>query len=54
MAIAEAAAKYVRKPRSNDNLTTRRLGYDPMSFDDGLRLLIPWLRGLGRLDPAAA
>ena len=44
MAIAEAAAKDVRKPRTSDNLTTRRLGYDPMSFDDGLRLLIPWLR----------
>ena len=54
MAIAEAAAKDVRKPRTNDNLTTRRLGYDPMSFDDGLRLLIPWLRALGRLDPVAA
>jgi len=50
MAIAEAAAKAVRKPRTNDNLTTRRLGYDPMSFDDGLRLLIPWLRKLGRLN----
>jgi len=24
-------------------------GYDPMSLDDGLRLLIPWLRELGRL-----
>lgn len=54
MAIAEAAAKDVRKPRSKDNLTGRRLGYDPMSFDDGLRLLIPWLRELGRLDPAVA
>jgi dihydroflavonol-4-reductase len=50
MAIAEAAAKAVRKPRTNDNLTTRRLGYDPMSFDDGLRVLIPWLRKLGRLN----
>lgn len=50
MAIAEAAAKDVRKPRTNDNLTIRRLGYEPMSFDAGLRLLIPWLRGLGRLD----
>ena len=49
MAIAAAAAKSVRKPRTNDNLTTRRLGYQPMSFDDGLRLLITWLRGLGRL-----
>ena len=44
------AAKDVRKPRTADNLTTRRLGYDPMSFDDGLRLLIPWLRELGRLE----
>jgi dihydroflavonol-4-reductase len=54
MAIAEAAAKDVRKPRSKDNLTTKRLGYHPMSFDDGLRLLIPWLRELGRLDPVVA
>jgi dihydroflavonol-4-reductase len=49
MAIAEAAAKSVRKPRSTDNLTTRRLDYHPMSFDDGLRLLISWLREIGRL-----
>jgi len=49
MTIAAAAAKAVRKPRTPDNLTTRRLGYDPMSFDDGLRLLIPWLRKVGRL-----
>ncbi|OBK32519.1 dihydroflavonol 4-reductase [Mycobacterium sp. 1245111.1] len=54
MAIAEAAAKDVRTPRTRDNLTARRLGYDPMSFDDGLRLLIPWLRELGRLDPVLA
>jgi dihydroflavonol-4-reductase len=50
MAIAEAADRDVRAPRTNDNLTVRRLGYDPMSFDDGLRLLIPWLRKVGRLD----
>jgi dihydroflavonol-4-reductase len=49
MAIAESAAKDVRPPRTDDNLTTRRLGYDPMSFDDGLGLLIPWLRKVGRL-----
>jgi dihydroflavonol-4-reductase len=54
MAIAAAAAKDVRKPRASNNLTTRRLGYDPMSFDDGLRLLIPWLRDIGRLDPVPA
>ena len=50
MAIAEAAAKHVRTPRPADNLTGRRLGYNPMSFDDGLRLLIPWLRKIGRLE----
>ncbi len=49
MAIAEAAAKAVRKPRTHDHLTTRRLDYQPMSFDDGLRLLISWLRELGKL-----
>lgn len=50
MAIAEAAAKDVRPPRTADNPTSRRLGYSPMSFDDGLRRLIPWLRTLGRLE----
>ena len=54
MAIAKAAAKSERKLRTDDNLTARRLGYAPISFDDGLRLLISWLRGLGRLDPVAA
>ena len=49
MAIAEAAANDVRLPRSGDNPTSRRLGYQPMSLDEGLDLLIPWLRGLGRL-----
>jgi nucleoside-diphosphate-sugar epimerase len=49
MAIAEAAAKDVRRPRPDDNLTSRRLNYQPMSFDDGLRLLIDWLRKVGRL-----
>ena len=48
-AIAEAAANNVRLPRSGDNPTSRRLGYQPMSLDEGLDLLIPWLRGLGRL-----
>ena len=48
-AIAEAAANEVRPPRTSDNPTHDQLGYDPMSLDDGLRLLISWLRGLGRL-----
>jgi dihydroflavonol-4-reductase len=49
MAIAKAAARSERKPRTTNNLTTRRLDYAPMSFDDGLRLLISWLRTLGKL-----
>ncbi|CDO89963.1 dihydroflavonol 4-reductase [Mycobacterium triplex] len=49
MAIAKAAANSDRMTRSKDNLTTRRLNYQPMSFDDGLRLLISWLRKLGKL-----
>jgi dihydroflavonol-4-reductase len=49
MAIAAAAARDVRPPRSEDNPTNRRLGYAPMSLNDGLGLLIPWLRQLGRL-----
>ena len=49
MAIAQAAAREVRAPRSADNPTSRRLAYHPMSLDDGLGLLIPWLRQLGRL-----
>jgi dihydroflavonol-4-reductase len=49
MAIAEAAANSARKPRTDNNLTAQRLGYRPMSFDDGLRLLISWLREIGRL-----
>jgi nucleoside-diphosphate-sugar epimerase len=48
-AIAEAAAGEVRPLRSADNPTHDQLGYEPMSLDDGLGLLIPWLRGLGRL-----
>jgi nucleoside-diphosphate-sugar epimerase len=48
-AIAEAAAKEVRPPRTDENPTHNRLGYDPMSLDEGLGRLIPWLRELGRL-----
>jgi dihydroflavonol-4-reductase len=48
--IAEAAATQDRVPRSDDNLTHDELGYEPMSLDEGLGLLIPWLRELGRLD----
>jgi dihydroflavonol-4-reductase len=33
-----------------DSKTYKRLGYDPVSLDDGLRLTIDWLRDIGRLD----
>ena len=48
-AIAHAATKETRPRRSAENPTRDRLGYVPMSLDDGLGLLIPWLRELGRL-----
>jgi hypothetical protein len=49
MAIAEAAANEVRTPRSAVNPTSERLGYNPRSLDEGLGLLIPWLRELGKI-----
>ncbi len=48
-AIAEAAAKQTRPERPAAGGTERELGYAPMSLDDGLHRLIPWLRELGRL-----
>ena len=49
MAIAEAAAALDRPVRSSVNPTSERLGYQPMSLDDGLELLIAWLRELGKI-----
>ena len=48
-AIAQAAADQDRPPRTADNPTHDQLGYDPVSLDEGLASLIPWLRDLGRL-----
>ncbi len=48
MAIAEAAAHDRRTPRSAVNPTSQRLDYHPMSLDEGLGLLIGWLRELGK------
>ena len=33
-----------------DTPTSRRLGYQPTSLDDGLAALVDWLRKLGRID----
>ena len=49
MAIAEAAANTESTARSTANLTAERLGYDPMSLDEGLELLIGWLREVGKI-----
>lgn len=49
VSIAETAANEVRKPRPAVNPTSERLGYAPMSLDEGLGLLIPWLRALGKI-----
>jgi len=36
--------------RPTDTPTSRRLGYQPTSLDDGLAALVDWLRKLGRID----
>ena len=52
MAIAEAAANDVRTERSSVNPTSERLDYHPMSFDEGIDLLISWVRELGKIQPS--
>ena len=49
MAIAEAAENRVRTIRSPNNPTAERLGYDPISLDEGLERLVSWLRELGKI-----
>ncbi len=51
MAIAAKAASETPPPRNLlESKTHKRLGYHPVSLDEGLRLTIGWLRDLGRLD----
>ena len=35
---------------SSGSKTAKRLGYEPVSLDEGLRLTVDWLRDIGRLD----
>ena len=50
MAIAEAAASREKAPPvARQPRPPTRLGYHPMSLDEGLGLLIPWLRELGKI-----
>jgi len=51
VAIAEKAA-HDRPERKEltDTKTYKRLGYDPISLDEGLSLTLEWFRDIGRLD----
>ena len=52
VAIAAGAAKAGKSRRSRpltESKTYKRLGYDPISLDDGLRLTTAWLRQIGRV-----
>jgi dihydroflavonol-4-reductase len=51
VAIAQKAATQTSSTRSlKDSKTYKRLGYDPISLDEGLSLTTAWLRQIGRLD----
>jgi nucleoside-diphosphate-sugar epimerase len=51
LAIASKAASD-RPPRSvlTESKTYKRLGYDPISLDDGLRMTTDWFRQIGKID----
>ncbi len=52
VAIAEGAAtsRPARSRPSSETKTFKRLGYDPISLDDGLERTTEWLRRIGRID----
>jgi dihydroflavonol-4-reductase len=51
MAIAEKAARQRPTRQSlTDSKTYKRLGYSPISLDEGLASTLAWFRGIGRLD----
>ena len=51
VAIAEKAAVGQAGPaRPRDSKTYKRLGYDPISLDDGLQATTAWLREIGKVD----
>ena len=55
VAISEKAEKAASSgaPRKSleDSKTYKRLGYSPISLDDGLEQTINWFRGLGKINP---
>jgi hypothetical protein len=51
VAIAAKLAS-AQPPRRSlaESKTYKRLGYDPMSLDDGLRITTAWFREIGKID----
>ena len=53
VAIAEKAKHQTpERKKLEDSKTYKRLGYSPISLDDGLAPTLEWLRALGRVDAA--
>ena len=52
IAIAKKAAKASRERKQlEDSKTYKRLGYSPISLDDGLAQTLEWFRAVGKVDP---
>ncbi len=52
IAIAEKAARQTpERKRLEDSKTYKRLGYSPISLDDGLARTLEWFRAIGKVDP---
>jgi len=52
VAIAEKAARQSpERKRLEDSKTFKRLGYIPISLDDGLQQSLEWFRAVGKLNP---
>jgi nucleoside-diphosphate-sugar epimerase len=53
MAIAEKAARQTPERKSlEDSKTYKRLGYSPISLDEGLDRTLQWFRAVGKVGPA--
>jgi dihydroflavonol-4-reductase len=51
VAIAsKSAADRPARPKWTDSKTYKRLGYSPISLNDGMRATIEWLRDIGKVD----